>query len=1495
MGYIIRIFHQQQFSDMKLDAVKRIAIGSGPKNDVVVAGEGIRKTHLVFIQKKDVWYAVAKGKASCNKARFQKIKVEHNQTFVLHSQDKIAISVFSERGIHPKKIDLTMVETLTLGRSKANQVVFADPRVSSGHAKIYKVGAHYHICDANSTNGTYVNNHQVQDVMLQDNDEIAIGQNSLVFTKDTLYFKNVNQGLHIHNISLKRRGLKKIPQFKRSPRLKLEVPTGEIVIQEAPSISTKPEINWAAVLLPALGMIGVMLLVTLVTLGNLTMLLYTGPMAVIGVIVSIINYNAQKKKYKRQIGQRFQTYADYIASMEREIEKNIRDQQSAMAVANPDTGVCFRVARNIERRLWERKPSDDDFASFRLGSGDTDFSMEIKIPNVRLTLEEDRYQQFPRQLQEKYAKISGIPVNFDASTYPTCGIVGERSAMLHLVKNMIVQAVTHHSYDELKLVTLFRESERKDFAWMRWLPHSFDNQREMRYMATTQGQVSQLLAHFEAILKSRAQGLSEHRTYHHKNTNFPFYLFVISHVSLVEKQMIMQYLVENDPQMGIGCLFLFDELGMLPHACSTIIDVKGTTGTIYHRDNVAVKTAFRMDDTSKMDFDQFARDLMPIQIALGEKDGTLPSSVTFLEGYGVQRPEEIPMVEHWRQARPYDTLAVPIATKANGKPFVFDIHERAHGPHGLVAGTTGSGKSEMVQSWILSMALHFSPAEIAFVLIDFKGTGLIHPFVNLPHLAGTISDLDCNIMRNLIALENELSRRKELLDRAGVNNINAYVKLRHEGSPLEPMPYLFIVIDEFAEFKAMFPSFGASIDSILRTGRTLGVFSILLTQKPTGVVTDQSEANVKFKWCLKVANPGDSREMINTADAAQISNPGRAYVKVSNEGATDYVYELVQSYWSGAPYDPNRTDKNQLEPTVSALLLNGVRQSLAGQVHHDASDLEEQEITAIVTFIKDTAVACNIPSARPVWNEKLPDSVYLEGLHHSIFQNNRWDVGISTLQAAIGLVDNPKNQAQYPLGINFSQDGHTAIYGAPGTGKTTLLQTLALSICTSYCPDQVSVYIMDFGGWNMGVLRNFPHVGDVVNDNESEKVEKLVRMFTRELSRRKQKFSQVGLGNITAYREATGEKIPYLLLMLDNFAPVLNIYPELDEFFISLTREGGNYGIYFIATTTSALGLGYKIGQNIKNILTLQLSDRSEYSNIVGRTNGLEPENLPGRGLVKGETPMEFQTALPIQGASESGRVANMQALAQSMCDHWHGTVPAKIPTMPEFIPFGTIPTEKIALGLSFQDIEPVELDFETSNSLLIAGKYSSGKSNMLKVIAKQMTPVTTLAFDFDGSLASIAGDGVEHISSAGAFDNAIAALIPTLESRRTAYQQDNTATFPLILIVIDDLKQCFDGVTNETIARLHAITRIGKGLNVVLLVAGMFDDVSKLYNQGEQLTGSLVSGQQCILLGGCANDYEGIKIGNLTYGEKTVTVGAFEGFYINREVALRMKTMGEQ
>ena len=1479
----VRIYQGSTVRTVLIEQKKRLSFGEDKNCDHIFPPGSCPGKLISFLFQNGEWMFSCEGNVLHAGKPVTTAPVHNGDMFILNAERSLAVQ-FVRQGNRPTaQIPLSELPELLVGRSSNCALQLNHSRVSGSHAKFYPSGDQWRLCDVNSTNGTFVNGKRVHECVLQEHDVIVIGPYDLIFTNGMLQVYGESGTVSTHLPEKGGRPRKQYPYFTRSPRLLRDRPAGTIEIEAAPGIGSKPEINWLTVLLPSVGTLILTLLITTLSGLSTTSMLFTGPMMLMGVAVTVLNYRNQSKKFAETETALREKYQQYIRSCEEKLKTAANQQRDAVQYSNPAPEQCLKMAQRIDHRLWERTASDSDFLSLRAGLGEEPLCVKIQTPKVGFVLQEDTFTRTPQQIAEKYERVDDIPVLCDLLRSPSLGIIGERGQAIRAAHDLVIQATIHHGYDEVKLVVLFPQREQEQWTWIRWLPHTYNETRTQRYLACTKYDAAQVLAPLEEEFKRRANsGASS--SWEKSVPQTPYYIFLVADPALLRDQPGADYVWRSDCSLGVSGILLGRSFGDLPRGVMQILDARGRDSELYLREHTDEKRIFQLDPFSLRDCDTLARSLAPIRLPEKDSAQLLPSGVTFLQGYHIQRPDQLDLGDYWANSCNYQSMSVPIGVRANGESFYFDIHEKKHGPHGLVAGMTGSGKSEMVQSWILSMALQFSPQDASFVLIDFKGTGLILPFLNLPHLAGTISDLDTNINRNLIALESELQRRKALFDSAGVNNITSYLKLYRAGQVKESLPYLFVIIDEYAEFKAKFPDFTAEINTLFRTGRSMGVHIILLTQNPAGVVSGESENNVRFRWCLKVASAAASKEVLGGHDeAAYITNPGRAYVRVGS----DEVFEPIQSFYSGAAYQPDRTELRQAEPTVSLVSLTGGKTAV--KLPETARRTSRgSEINAVVNYIREYTTRHRIPDARHIWQSRMPGQIYLPKLLEQVPPHKMGD-----LLPVIGLIDDPARQVQRPLYLPLSSDGHVAVYGAPGTGKTVLLQTLATSLCMQYSPDEVNLYIMDFGGWSMGMFREFPQVAGVANDNEEDKITAIAQTLENALLQRKQRFAQAGVGNLRAYLQTTGENLPYLVLLVDNFAPVYHLYPQLEDFFVKLGREGGNYGVYLVATAGSTMALGYKLNQSVKTAIALQMTDSGEYSPIVGRTNGLLPEKLPGRGLFREDQVLEFQIALPIESREEGAYAADIRALGEALAARWGETKASGLAVMPEVVKFGSIHPQKggLVLGLTCETIEPAELAPE-QHHLLISGLPGSGKTTLLKTLVQQVRTQdgARIALFAGPEVSRTYGDGLEFLDSGAAADSFLEALASELTARQAERKRDPNTKFPTVCLVVDGYKHFFEEISQQSVSRLRALVMMGAGLGVMLLAADNASALAMLVEYKEPLTILLAKGNT-VLLGGRALDHMSVEL-QMEATQKNAPLKQFEGWYKTAEGAKRFKAM---
>lgn len=644
-----------------------------------------------------------------------------------------------------------------------------------------------------------------------------------------------------------------------------------------------------------------------------------------------------------------------------------------------------------------------------------------------------------------------------------------------------------------------------------------------------------------------------------------------------------------------------------------------------------------------------------------------------------------------------------------------------------------------------------------------------------------------------------------------------------------------------------------------------------------------------YRWCCRVASTGDSKEMIKRADAAKITNAGRAFVLIGE----DDIYEQVQSYWSGAPYQPDRTKNLSQDLPIALVDITGKR------IQYEVYKKEKltntaKEIDAVVEHIQNLAKQNDIPKATPIWQGKLKNRIALDNVLPSEHRND--------FVVNVGMVDNPYEQAQYPLAINFTSGGHSIVYGAPGTGKTTFLQTFIMSAAKSYSAEELNIYVMDFGSWSLNMFSELPQVGGVAIDSESEKVEKLTNMLTKELDSRKKAFALKGISTIKAYKQETDIKLPYIVLVIDNLNGVFAHYPNLSEFFEVLVQQGANYGIYLMASMNKEI---YKLSGAIKNNnIALQLKDKSEYSSIVGNANvviqnqsygTLEPESLPGRGLVKGKPiAHEFQTALPAYGIDDNEVLSNLKDEIKTMANEM--SVCAKpIPIMPEVVTYNSVQSKGISLGLSSENIEPISIDIENSHHcILISEEYKNRGFNISKVILKQFIEKANaklVLFDNGhNTYSSLKDSAFKVLSSYEEFDVYIAELAQELNIRKSLSDLSDAET---IVVAVDGYRAMYEAIDDKTAARISAIVRMGKGLKVFLVFTEVADKIATLCSI-EPTIKSIAKEGIGILVGGSFKTHNAFS-GKLAYTAQNMPMNESEAYIVQNSDAIKFKTIQDR
>lgn len=1094
---------------------------------------------------------------------------------------------------------------------------------------------------------------------------------------------------HLHTVE-KDEYKRKKSSFYRSPRIRIHQAEHSIEIK-SPPVDDKRDRGMMKSLVPSLVMISAMVLMNgVLGSGNSGMMFVSG----ISAVVSIGSYVLEKRNRKREKAKKEAQYVHYLHLKNRELYQLSTQERKRALFYFPPMEQLVYIVETADVRLYERTIEDADFLAFSLGTGTSYPSFSLRYSSGDGEGRDTPLQRQYTNLIKRYERISDIPVSLSLK-YTCIGFVGQKTGIIEQIHHLIMQLSTFHSYHDVQFILVFKPEELAVWWWSRWIPHvhiAALNYRGFVYHSQSREQLLQFLSH---TVKERQRALERKQGLMFS----PHYIVIISDRSLMEHYDVMNSLLDNHAKLGISYIFLEDTIEDLPEYVQMIIEYKSDTKGIWYVENGNLAdTVFVPHPPVPVNIkEQFARHIASISHVRHARHD-LPDMVTFLELYNVSTVEELNILERWKEKETYQTLAVPIGVRGQKDSVYLNLHEKSHGPHGLIAGTTGSGKSELIQTYILSLAVQYPPQELVFLLIDYKGGGMAHQFAHLPHLVGTITNLDASAtQRALLSIEAEIHKRQLLFQQCEVNHINQYMKLFKMGKVASPMPHLFIISDEFAELKAEQPDFMKQLITTARVGRSLGIHLILATQKPSGVVDDQIWSNARCKIALKVQDISDSKEMIKKTDAAEITQVGRAYLQVGN----NEVYELFQSAWSGAPYEEKSSLSAMKEHTVYLIRENGqldpINQDLSGLDHCHTVYRPVSQLEAVIREIRKQFhnSGYDLPS-KPVL-PPLKQQIFSDDIQTVSFEEE-WNKPFGKAAILFGVQDLPHKQQQTALYMTVEQAGHVAVISAQGYGKTTFIQSVVIDSMRKLSPHYLHVYVYDFGTRGLAGLDDFPHVADYFIVGEAEKIVKSIRILKQEMSRRKEAFAAKRVTSIFSYNESNDGILPLIYIVIDSFDTLAQevYFNDMYTFLLDVSREGGSLGIYVLLTASRLSAVSSSLQIQFKTKLSLYVFDPLEVASIIGSGAQLL-EDVKGRAVVKLEKPTVMQVVLPYSCLESSAYIKSMTEEAYRMNLFWKKEKPSRIPMLPEHFNVEWIKQnndwveddQNLLIGLYKEDVSP--------------------------------------------------------------------------------------------------------------------------------------------------------------------------------------------------------------
>jgi S-DNA-T family DNA segregation ATPase FtsK/SpoIIIE len=1138
------------------------------------------------------------------------------------------------------------------------------------------------------------------------------------------------------------------------PREPFKLPDEKIHLPAPPQAPGQPpQINLLMVLLPPLLMMGSMLLgqylVRKFSNNPSSTMLYTMiPMALMGLgfpLANLFSTLALKRKYKKNLVQREANYKKTLLEVEKVIKKAIVIQREIMEREFPNAGMTQRIGlgRGQSPRLWWRRPGDPDFLMLRVGTGDSEPSFEIELPN--LNLENEPLAKLPIELKEQFRVIDHIPTLVDLKRVGSLIINSpDRVLTLRMARRVAVDLCVHQSPNDLSLFLVSDQPKAGEtWEWMRWFPHtgSFDGESGGRNMLMDADRINNFLDDLKQIMTDRS---AANRNQGEPNLAAMMPAIV---VFLDDKGTIRQH-----PDVGrlagegylYGIYLIFISSGGVPRTTRSRIEIVSTEKMAYLETIEALGTGQRK--TSKPEFltgDQsiaVGRALSSLEVAGSTRTESLPSVVRIsdiLPGdiFSVQD-----VISTWNENRKDSNQVVfPVGQwvdRTGLATYEIDFRPENLGGlgtyHAMMIGTTGSGKSIFMQSLVLAAAYKYSPKELNFMFMDFKaGAAELKKVNDLPHSVGMVTDLGPTLAdRALKALENEVARRKVVFDSAGkVTDIWDFNRRFSN----QAFPHLLVVVDEFAEGIKVLPNLVERLRELGRQGRAFGIYFLLANQEVNSAVEDL-KANVGWYILLRV-NRLEEMSLIGRNFAIP-SGRGHGYIKVKSEVTT------IRGAYAGLPANAGNQAENEIEEySIYQFCPDGQRNQLYHYYPHQDSKSKASfttELDAIVSLISDACKTLSIPHASPIYleplDEKIPISMVLQHTDtHKLFNGEVWVQGAADKNTVpLGFLDLPDKCLQTTFAYDFNDNGgHLWIVGAPGSGKTDVILSLVFSLCMTHTPEEMQFYVLEFGSGNLSRLESFPHCGGVIRQNDAERINRLLNYLKLELSARSEPLGY-------------SASLPHIYVFLNNVADFKNQYPDQFDELGRFVRSGGAVGIHLILSTNRGSELSRSLSGNIPARIVLQLAERQEYGDVLGTIAVPPLPKSPGRGFLQVDGIVECQVAQPDMGifgetpdaeatpqktGKESGleqQLAVADKVADRMNAAWKGERPKLIQAMPEVLEFGQFvasveqerfgqPAFSLPIGISYETLSTIwvnpqaELQFWT-----ITGKKKSGKTNLL-------------------------------------------------------------------------------------------------------------------------------------------------------------------------------------
>ncbi|HEY2700281.1 MAG TPA: type VII secretion protein EccCa [Pseudonocardiaceae bacterium] len=1113
------------------------------------------------------------------------------------------------------------------------------------------------------------------------------------------------------------------------------LPSGQLVL-EAPPLIPKPQgrgMGQMLMMLPMVGGSAAMALTFGGSSGGPTRWLMMGVMGLSAL--GMLGMGAGGGGGRKEMGFARRDYLRQLAQHRVRVNRVAQQQRETLWYLHPDPDELWSLAAGY--RLWERRREDADFGVARIGLGPQALATQLVPPATRsLEALEPLSALALRRFITAYTALADMPAAMAVNGFGRVYVRGEHDRVIGLVRAVLAQLVTFHAPNDLLIAACVEPARQQHWEWLKWLPHALhptdtDALGGIRLVAAS-------VPGLEAMLQDLIVDRPRFDAAGQGNFAGPQLVIVLDGGDPAGSDHLLA-------GAGIEGVTIIDLSNPPPRAldrATVVLDVAD------HLTSTTMSGATRLgtpDQLTLVEAEMLARQLSPLRLSEDAKQGApLTATLGIADLLGLGDPYQFDPAEHWVVRPNRQRLRVAFGRTPDGALVDLDLKESAQdgmGPHGLLIGATGSGKSELLRTLVLGLAIQHSPSSLNFVLVDFKGGATFTRLDRLPHTSAVITNLTDELPlvdRMADALQGELQRRQELLRAAGnYASLHDYERARKTtGAAIPELPTLLVICDEFSELLSQKPDFIEMFVQIARVGRSLGVHLLLASQRLEEGKLRGLDTFLSYRIGLRTFNAVESRVVLGVADAYELpEKPGHGYLK----SGTGPMTRFRAAYVSGVHRRPELAAVGSPQGTMVELRdysCQYVRPELVDE--GEPEDTEEAVGESVLDILVDRMAGRGAP-AHQVWLPPLNESAPLDALLPPLAADPEHGLTVprqsglrGTLQAVVGLLDRPYEQRTDPLVLDLSGGGgHIAVIGGPRSGKSNLLRVLIASLALTNTPTQAQFYCLDFGGGTLGMLRGLPHVGGVAERRDASAVRRTVAEVRQMLAEREIRFAEHGVDNIAAYRKAREEgrfaDDPHgdVFLVVDGWLTLRNEFDDLEDVVTDLATRGLNYGVHVVATSARWFDLRQTIRDQFGTRLELRLGDTGDsFLNRKAASN--VPPKSPGRGI--NEQGLHLLVALPrIDGSAANDDLADaVTALVDRVVADWpHAQVAPRVRMLPQQVDYAIFPPGKaghaFAFGIAENDLQPVYLWPASDPHFLLFGDTESGKTNFLRVIAQRI------------------------------------------------------------------------------------------------------------------------------------------------------------------------------